>query len=682
MKCLKFLYCILFSFSALTSHAQNYYVLPMQGISTPIQLNKNSNFNILTDTNSLYYSAYIPIPFGFTFFNKTYHGFRAYADGRISFDSLPLPWPEDNLSLLDSKCPTQSIFAFWDQTKLKNFSTGPTLLSSNIQTWFELYQGQSVQIILWRLVRPAQSSTLNAYTYYAVRLHQNNEIDIIHLYGTGSFSASVGLKGLNQEELIEIKGSPSLNFGGANLTYIQDSVRLYKFIPGTQASHNLTCSQFNLAPYLLQNKTFEVKGQLLNKGIDTLKQFTAKVYAFDTTVIATQTFENLNVASAHYFNFKLNINATNLDTGYTPFTLEISLPNQQDDADSSDNRLSQEALVYASTLSKKILHEVFSSSSAGQGLLGMQALQQTLNEFPGTWNMIYYPMNFPNFGDPYYMAFAGYRFLNYNLNQAPALVIDGQSNWANDLPNAALFNANYYQPFLNQFALVNVQVSLQRNGQSFSTMTRVEPIMPLKNTMLSVRVALVEKVTYNNTRNNGQVEFYHVVKAILPNVFGTGIDLSLGKPVEINNSYTFNGNYRLPASGDPNLIIDPLTEHSVENFDNLYAVAFVQDEADKLVWQSASSEALLPLSQSELQETAIMVYPNPAKENIQIRLPEGMQQAYISLWKINGTLVQPETYYQSQTQWELPTLSAGMYVLEVKTEGGRYLKKLLVTAQP
>ncbi len=682
MKSLKFFCCLLLSFSALPNYAQSYYVLPMQGISTPIQLNKNNSFNILTDTNTLSYSAYIQIPFGFTFYNKTYHGFRAYADGRISFDSLPIPWQEDNLSLLDSKSPSQSIFAFWDQTKLKNFSTGPTLLTSNIQTWVELYQGQSVQIILWRMIRPWQSSTLNAYTYYAVRLYQNNEIDITHLYGTGNFSASIGLKGLNQEELIEIKGSPSLNFGGANLSYVQDSVRLYKFIPGVQANNNITCSQFNLAPYLPQNKTFTCKGQLLNKGFDTLKQFTAKVYAFDTVLLAIQTFENLNLASAHYFNFQLSLSATNLDTTYTPFTLEISLPNQQADADSNDNRLSKEALVYTSTIPKKILHEVFSSSSAGQGLLGIQALQQTLNANPNTWNMINYPMNFPNFGDPYYMAFAGYRFLNYNLNQAPALVIDGQSNWANDIPNAALFNANFYQPFLNQFALVNVQVSLQRNGQSFSTITRVEPIMPLKNTLLSVKVALIEKVTYNNTRNNGQVEFYHVVKAILPNVFGTGIDLSLGKPVEINNSYTFNGNYRLPASGDPNLIIDPLTEHSVENFDNLYAVAFVQDEADKLVWQSASSEGLLPLSQFELEQAAILVYPNPANEAIQISLPEGIQQAYISLWKINGTLVQPETNYQSQTQWKLPTLAAGMYVLEVKTKGRKYLKKLLVTVQP
>jgi len=676
MKSLKFFYFVLLYFSVLIARAQNYYVLPMQGLSSSILFNKSSNFSILTDTNTLGYSAYIQIPFGFTFFNKTYNGFRAYADGRISFDSIPLPLNQDNVSLLDNNCPTQTIFAFWDQTKLKNFNTGISILSSDIQTWTETFQGQWVQTILWRLIRPQQSSTLNAYAYYAVRLYQNNEFDIIHLYGTGNFTASTGLKGLNQNEVLEIKGSPLLNYGGANLSYVQDSVRLFKFIKGTQAKNNLTCTQIKVPSYIPKGKTFEVNGQLLNKGFDTLTQFTAKVYANDTVLLAAQNFENLRVAPASYFNFSLSISSTNLDTAYTSFSLKLSFPNLQPDVDSSDNSLSKEALIYASTIPKKILNEVFSSSTAGQGPLGILALQQTLNAYPNTWNMIYYPMNFPNFGDPYYVAFAGFRFLGYNLNLAPALVIDGQSNWANDIPNAALFKQAYYEPFLNQTALVNIEIGLKRNGKSFILNTRVEPIMPLKNKQLTLKVALVEKVTYNNTRNNGQNEFYHVVKAVLPNVFGEPIDLSLGKPAEINNSYTFNGSYRLPASGDPNLIINPLTEHSVENFDNLYAVAFVQDEADKLVWQSASSAPILPLNEPELATSEIIVFPNPAKDQIQIYLPNGIENAQITIWNSTGLLIQTETNYDSGNILALATLPEGIYYLEIKTTKGVVWKKL------
>jgi hypothetical protein len=650
----------------------------MQGLSNTIQLNKGSSFSILADSNSLGYSNYIKLPFAFTFFNKSYNGFRAYADGRISFDSMPLPLTQNNVSLLDSSSPTQTIFAFWDQTKLKNFNTGVSVLTSDIQTWTDTTQSEWVQTILWRLVRPQQSSTLNAYTYYAVHLYQNNEIDIVHLYGTGSFSASVGLKGLNLNEVIEINGSPLLNFGGANLAYVQDSVRLFKFIKGTQAKNNLACTQIKLPSYLAKGKTFDLNGQLLNKGFDTLKQFMTKVYANDTVLLASQNFENLGVAPASYLNFSLSLSSTNLAMAYTNFSLVLSHPNLQPDADSSDNSLSKEALVYASTIPKKVLHEVFSSSSTGQGPLAIQALQQTLNANPNSWNMIYYPMNFPNFGDPYYMSFSGVRFLGYDLNLAPALVIDGQSNWSNDIPNAALFNQTFYEPFLNQMALANVQVSLQRNGQSFATITRVQPIMPLKNTLLTVKVALVEKVTYKNTRNNGQIEFYHVVKAILPNVFGEAIDLSLGKPAEINHNYSFNGNYRLPASGDPNLIIDPLTEHSIENFDNIYAVAFVQDEADKLVWQSASSAPLLPLNKPELTTSEITVFPNPAKDHIQIYLPNGIENAQIRIWNSNGILVQTEPNYEAGNILALAALSEGIYYLEIKTNKGVLWEKLAV----
>jgi hypothetical protein len=676
MKSLKLFYCLLLYFSVQTAKAQNYYVLPMQGLSNTIQLNKGSSFSILADSNSLGYSNYIKLPFAFTFFNKSYNGFRAYADGRISFDSMPLPLTQNNVSLLDSSSPTQTIFAFWDQTILKNFNTGVSILASDIQTWTDTTQSEWVQTILWRLVRPQQSSTLNAYTYYAVRLYQNNEIDIVHLYGTGSFSASVGLKGLNLNEVIEINGSPLLNFGGANLAYVQDSVRLFKFIKGTQAKNNLAFTQIKVPSYIAKGKTFDLNGQLLNKGFDTLKQFMAKVYANDTVLLASQNFENLGVAPASYLNFSLSLSSTNLAMAYTNFSLVLSHPNLQPDADSYDNSLSKEALVYASTIPKKVLHEVFSSSSTGQGPLAIQALQQTLNANPNSWNMIYYPMNFPNFGDPYYMSFSGVRFLGYDLNLAPALVIDGQSNWSNDIPNAALFNQTFYEPFLNQMALANVQVSLQRNGQSFATITRVEPIMPLKNKQLTLKVALVEKVTYNNTRNNGQNEFYHVVKAILPNVFGEPIDLSLGKPAEINNNYTFNGSYRLPASGDPNLIINPLIEHSVENFENLYAVAFVQDEADKLVWQSASSAPLLPLNKPELTTSEITVFPNPAKDQIQIYLPNGIENAQIRIWNSTGILVQTEPNYESGNILTLTALPEGINYLEIKTTKGAVWKKL------
>ncbi len=682
MKCLRLFCCFWFLIFTVQVKAQSYYVLPIKGLNTSISLNKSSSFSILNDSNSLGYSEYIPLPFSFQFFNQSFNGFRAYADGRLSFENTPQAFAEDNVSLFNNACPHQTIYAFWDQTALKSFNTGTLVIQSDVQTWTETYLGQSVQIILWRLVRPKASSTLNAYTYYAVRLYPNSDIDILHLYGSGNFTASVGLKGLNPSEVVEINGSPNLNFGGANLSYIADSVRWYKCVKGTQANANVQCTQWQFPAYVSPQKIYAVSAESFNKGLDTLTAFTAKLYVNDS-LWQTTNFNQLSIAPAHFYPFTISFNSQGLDTGYKTFTLVLSQPNQVPDADSSDNSLSKEALCFQSTIPKLVLHEVFSSSTATQGLAGMQTLQNTLNAFPNTWNMVYYPMNFPNFGDPYYVPFAGVRFLDYRLNNAPVLVVDGNTQWGPAIPNAIAYTPSIFENLQGQTALVKLEVNLQRNDKSFTVNARVEPIMPVKNKLLTLRIALVERVTYQNDRSNGQTAFYQVVKAMLPNVFGASIDLSSGQAVNYQSSYTFNGNYRLPTSGDPNLIINPLTEHSVENFDNLYAIAFVQDEADDWVWQSASSAPNWVLNSADiLGEEAVLVYPNPAQTSIQMLLPHGLTEAMVSLRDLQGTLVQPETIYQSQTPWELPSLAAGMYVLEVKSEGRSYLKKLLVSAQP
>ena len=51
-------------------------------------------------------------------------------------------------------------------------------------------------------------------------------------------------------------------------------------------------------------------------------------------------------------------------------------------------------------------------------------------------------------------------------------------------------------------------------------------------------------------------------------------------------TYTFQGNYRLPSNGQAANIIDHTKEHSVENFENLRAVVWIQD-GNKAVHQSS-----------------------------------------------------------------------------------------------
>ncbi len=674
MKILKLVFCFLFALASQLATAQ-YYLVTSKGIAEPINLAQSNEKAILNDKSQNTYSEFIPLSFPFTFYGQSIKGFRAYSDGRLALDSLPLTTSDSNYSLSNPLAPNNCVYAFWDQTELKNFSLGGKTYASDIHTWQENLNGKKVQTILWRLIRPNNSSSLNAYVYYAIRLYETNEIDIIHLYGTGNFSATVGIKGKENQSYLEVNGSPMRNYGGTNLAYNPDSVLEFKFIPGVQKQNNLALTSFEIAPYLENGKPFTVKGQMLNLGMDSLLQFKAHLkIGLTQTEILPSTFVNL--APGEKYNFEFNLSQWNTDTGYKLFQLVLFEPNQQTDEDSSNNSLSQEALVYTSNYPQIVLHEVFSSSSTGQGKIAKEALVQTLNNFPGQWIVLTHPMNFPNFGDPYFMQFSADLFLKYQLNMSPALVVNGNKNWGEEVPNLSLYKPSYFQTFAGNKALVQIDCKLTRNAQSFAVNTQITPSNGLKSKQLYLHVALVEKVTYNNTRNNGETEFYHIVKALLPTSTGTSVQLQEGKSVQVLDSFTFKGNYRLPASGDPNLIINPLIEHSVENFENVYAVAYLQDEETKMVLQSSSSEALLPLSQPELKASEILVYPNPANESIQISLPIGITEVFISIRDAKGALVQPETLYNSKTKLMLPPMAEGIFIVEIKTEQGIYWKKL------
>lgn len=677
MKILKLVVSFLFALASHLATAQ-YYLVTSKGIAEPINLAQSNEKTILNDKSQNTYSEFIPLTFPFTFYGQSIKGFSAYSDGRLALDTLPLIPLDTNYSLSNSLAPSNCVYAFWDQTELKNFSLGGKTYASDVQTWQENLHGKKVQTILWRLIRPKNSSSLNAYVYYAVRLYETNEIDIIHLYGTGNFSATVGIKGQDNQSYLEVNGSPMRNYGGTNLAYNPDSVLEFKFIPGTQKQNNLALTSLEIAPYLENAKPITLKGQLINLGSDSINQFKAQLkIGLTQTEMLPNTLVNL--AAGEKYNFEFNLSELSSDTGYQLFKLVLFEPNQQVDEDSSNNSLGVEALVYTSNYPQMVLHEVFSSSSTGQGKIAKEALAQTLNNFLGQWIVLTHPMNFPNFGDPYFMQFSADLFLKYQLNMSPALVVNGNKNWGEEIPNLSLYKPSYFQTFAGKKALVQIDCKLTRNAQSFAVNTQITPTNGLKSKQLYLHVALVEKVTYNNTRNNGETEFYHIVKALLPNSTGTSVQFQEGKSVQVLDSFTFKGNYRLPASGDPNLIINPLIEHSVENFENIYAVAYLQEEDSKLVLQSSSSEVLLPLSQAELILSEILVYPNPANESIQIGLPEGIHQAQISIRDAKGALVQPETLYKPKTKLMLPPMVEGIFIVEIKTEKGIYWKKLAST---
>jgi len=70
------------------------------------------------------------------------------------------------------------------------------------------------------------------------------------------------------------------------------------------------------------------------------------------------------------------------------------------------------------------------------------------------------------------------------------------------------------------------------------------------------------------------------------------------------------------------------------------------------------------------------VWPNPARERIMIKISESGEQQ-VRIYDLNGRLVNSQQV-QLPGEMELPTtLSSGIYIIEIRTEGYIYRSRLL-----
>jgi hypothetical protein len=114
----------------------------------------------------------------------------------------------------------------------------------------------------------------------------------------------------------------------------------------------------------------------------------------------------------------------------------------------------------------------------------------------------------------------------------------------------------------------------------------INPSISFSSSNYKLRTAIVERITKNNQKTSGEKEFFYVVKKMLPDQV---ISLNNSNVNQVfSRSFTFNGNYRLPFNALSAINVN--TEHSVENFSNLLAVSWIQNDSSKEVVQSSWSD--------------------------------------------------------------------------------------------
>lgn len=345
------------------------------------------------------------------------------------------------------------------------------------------------------------------------------------------------------------------------------------------------------------------------------------------------------------------------------------------------------ALSIGQSVQRTPLYETFTSSTCPPCKPGNEHLEglfaEPINE--GKFTSLKYQMSWPGSGDPYYTAEGGSRRSFYAVSSVPRLLLDGGFDAGPTGLTQTDMDAAYETP-------ANVEIDayfqVDEATQTVDVQVDVTALVELESSGgLFLHCAIFEKHTTGNVKSNGETEFEHVMKKMLPSAGGTyigGMDADELKSFEL--SYTFNGDYVLPP--DAESPINHATEHSVEEFSDLGVVVWVQRSSTREVYQSMyAKDGVASISEDALTTTkaSLTIYPNPANQqaNLVYALPSNIQSGSLVITDFTGKVIQEmpvkATLNSHQTfSFETGDLSNGIYFITLSTSEGRLTRKLSV----
>jgi hypothetical protein len=204
----------------------------------------------------------------------------------------------------------------------------------------------------------------------------------------------------------------------------------------------------------------------------------------------------------------------------------------------------------------------------------------------------------------------------------------------------------------------------------------IDPKADYTSANMKVYAMIIEKETYWNLKTNGETKFENVVKKIMPGPGGDNLAaMTKDNPVNKSYSFTFTGYYRLPY--DATTPINLNTEQTVENFDNLAVVVFVQDNATKEVFQSAMFD--VASTGTKDISNKMNVYPNPAANQMLVNV-KTLSNANSSVELINmmGQVVASGNTPNGQYTFDVSTISNGIYTVKMLGDSKQAIQKIVV----
>jgi hypothetical protein len=427
---------------------------------------------------------------------------------------------------------------------------------------------------------------------------------------------------------------------------------------------------------ILANGPVTVSGKLQNMGTTTVTSMDVN-YSVDGGATVTESLSGLSLATGDYYDFNHGTTWSPTAAGVYDIAVWATNINGASDMNTANDMVSGQVTVYDNATIKRPMLESFTSSTCGPCVAGNVNVASVLTAYSDDqYSLLKYQMSWPGSGDPYYTLEGGDRRTYYNVNAVPDFILDGNV-WQGN--SSSLVNSQVDAVLANP-AFAEISSYFTVTGQTVDITVSINPIGDFANS-LTLYTAIYEIKTYNNVGSNGETEFGNVMKKMVPGSMGFALPtLQTGVAVVENFSHTFQGSYTLPP--DANSPIDHTTQHSIEDFNNLGVVTWIQDDATKEVIQSTVS-TISGTNVEELSTTKLMLFPNPAENTATVAF-EGLEGSdiKIDLYNLLGELVFTGNHTSGSNfdyyNIDVTTLNNGIYNLVLTVGESMTTKKLQI----
>ena len=642
-----------------------YYYTPNSTQSNPGGLNTDSEYpstsasfasgwtTILPGSNvSPAWSSIETIPFTFNFNGSVVTQYKVSSSGVLTFTTTAGVVPfYANASIPDPVIPNNSIMIWGIQG-----------VGSNDEILTKTFGNAGAQ---QHWIFFASYEAGGSWSYWSIVLEEGTDkIYIVDQRHSSNATPQVtaGIQ-IDNSTAIMVAGSPQLtNVAGTSATPSDNYY--YEFIYGQQNAIDMSAVELLTYPYLkLSDAPFTIECVLNNLGTDTVNSI--DINYSDGGSIVSQSISGLTIGPYETDTFSHNIPWTPTMDGSYDISVWASNINGSTDMNTLNDTVIQPLHVFSTTTQRKPMLEMFASSTSNYSVTGNTDLIAILASNPDNYSLLKYPMSWPSPGDPYFTNEGAQRRYFYNVNTVPRLILNGVTQ-----NNPIGFTQQEFDEAYQLYSFVNLDANYSVGGQKVDVQVEINSLCNTAGIWdnLTLHAAVFEYTTYNNVSLNGEIEFYNIMKKMLPDEDGTPLpNLGVNNPAfTLSLSYEFNGSYNLPL--DATTPIDHLIEHSIEDFENIGVVVWIQDDNSKYILQSATANMIASTNPLDVK-SPFSLHPNPANNVLNVFHEKlSKSDSDIEIYNSLGQLVMHVENRSSNGKHsiDISELESGIYTLMIK----------------